>query len=117
MSWPTVPSSNPSTIIASAFIVEPLASAMEMTRPRTTSEKYSAGPNSSATDAIGGANSATRTVATVPAKKEPSAAVASAGPALPCRAIWCPSNAVTAAEDSPGRLIRIAVVEPPYCAP
>ena len=56
-------------------------------------------------------------VATVPAKKEPSAAVASAGPALPWRAIWYPSSAVTADEDSPGRLIRIAVVEPPYCAP
>ena len=27
------------------------------------------------------------------------------------------SSAVTAAEDSPGRLIRIAVVEPPYWAP
>ena len=36
----------------------------------------------------GGANSASRIVATVPAKKEEMAAVASAGPARPCRAIW-----------------------------
>lgn len=55
-----VPSSSRSTIIASAFNVEPLASATETTRPRTTREKYSAAPNSSATDAIGGANSAAR---------------------------------------------------------
>ena len=27
------------------------------------------------------------------------------------------SSVVTAEEDSPGRLIRIAVVDPPYCAP
>ena len=88
-----------------------------MTRPSTTREKYSAGPNSSATATSGGANRATMTVATVPAKNEPRAAVASAGPARPCLAIWWPSSAVTAAEDSPGRLIRIAVVDPPYWAP
>ena len=56
-------------------------------------------------------------VATVPAMKEPMAAVASAGPARPLRAISWPSMAVTAADDSPGRLMRIAVVDPPYCAP
>ena len=38
--------------------------------------------------ASGGAASTSSTVATVPAKKEPSAAVASAGPARPCLAIW-----------------------------
>ena len=36
----------------------------------------------------GGAKSATRKVATVPAKNEPIAAVASAAPARPLRAIW-----------------------------
>ena len=56
-------------------------------------------------------------VATVPAKNEPMAAVASAAPARPCWAMRYPSNAVTTEEASPGRLIRIAVVEPPYWAP
>jgi hypothetical protein len=52
------------------------------------SEKYSAGPKVNATSASGGANSAMIKVATVPAKKDPMAAMASARPALPCRAIW-----------------------------
>ena len=45
------------------------------------------------------------------------AAAASAAPARPWRAIWWPSMQVTTDEVSPGRLTRIAVVEPPYCAP
>ena len=87
-SLPTSPSSRPSTIMVKALSSEPLASATEATRPSTISEKYSAGPNLSATSASGGAASTSRNVATVPAKKEPSAAVASAGPARPWRAIW-----------------------------
>ena len=87
-SLPTRPSSRPSTIIVKALSSEPLASATEATRPSTISEKYSAGPNFSATSASGGAASTSRKVATVPAKKEPRAAVASAGPARPCLAIW-----------------------------
>ena len=62
---------------------DPLASAMDATRPRTTREKYSAGPNFSATLASGGANTASDEVATVPAKNDPSAAVARAAPARP----------------------------------
>ena len=49
--------------MASACSSEPLASTIEATRPSTISEKYSAGPNRSATSASGGANSATSTVA------------------------------------------------------
>ena len=56
-------------------------------------------------------------VPTVPATNDARAAVASAGPALPARAISWPSMAVTADDVSPGRLIRMAVVEPPYWAP
>ena len=78
-SVPTRPSSRPSTIIASAFSTEPWASATEQTRPSTISEKYSGGPNLSATPASGGANTAITTVATVPAKKEPSAAMRERG--------------------------------------
>jgi hypothetical protein len=112
-----MPSSRPSTTIARALTIEPCASATDVTRPRNISEKYSAGPNFSAMPVSGGARTARKSVATVPAKNEPSAAAASAWPACPWRAIWYPSIAVTADEDSPGRLTRIAVVEPPYCAP
>ena len=38
-SCPMVPSSSPSTIIASALIADPLARAIEASRPRTTMEK------------------------------------------------------------------------------
>ena len=71
-----------------ALSSEPEARATEVTRPRTMSEKYSAGPNCSATSASGGANRATMKVATEPAKNEPKAAVARACPARPCLAIW-----------------------------
>ncbi|MNE75922.1 hypothetical protein D3C80_1721230 [compost metagenome] len=73
--------------MASAFTIEPCAKAMDDTRPTTISEKYSAAPNFSAITVSGGAKIATRNVETVPAKNEPIAAVASATPALPLRAI------------------------------
>ena len=53
----------------------------------------------------------------VPATKLPMAAVASAAPARPRRAIWWPSIAVTMVALSPGVLSRIEVVEPPYIPP
>ncbi len=74
--------------MASAFRTEPWASEMDTRSPKTRSEKYSAAPNFKAMRASGGAAMASTSVATEPAKKEPSAAVASAGPALPLRAIW-----------------------------
>ena len=45
------------------------------------------------------------------------AAVASAGPARPLRAIFAPSSAVMIEPDSPGVFSRMEVVEPPYIAP
>ena len=51
---------------------------------------------------------------TVPPIKEPMAATARATPARPSRAIAWPSMHVTADDASPGRLMRIAVMEPPY---
>ena len=104
-------------IIAMALTSEPLASTTAPMRPSTISEKYSAGPNLSASSDSGTDTAATRICATVPAKNEPSAATASAAPACPLRAIWWPSRHVTTDDDSPGMLIRIDVVEPPYCAP
>ena len=114
---PTRPSSSPNTIIPSACRIEPCASTIDATRPSTISEKYSAGPNRSAISASGGPNSAIISVQTVPANNDEIAATASARPALPWRAIWWPSIAVTTEAVSPGKLTRIAVVDPPYCAP
>ena len=87
-SVPMMPSRRPSTTMAIALMSEPCASTVAATRPSTISEKYSAGPNLSATSASGGAATAMTSVATQPAKNEPTAAVASAGPARPWRAIW-----------------------------
>ena len=102
---------------ATALSTEPFASTTAKIRPRTISEKYSAGPNSSARPVSGAPSAATSTVATQPAKNEPIAAIESAAPARPWRAIWWPSSAVTTEVASPGMLTRIEVVEPPYCAP
>ena len=87
-SVPTRPSSRPSTIMAMALSSEPEASTTAPIRPRTISEKYSAGPNLKANSVSGGANAARISVPTQPAKNEPRPAAASAGPARPLRAIW-----------------------------
>ena len=87
-SVPTMPSSRPNTTMASALMIEPCASTTAAIRPMTISEKYSAGPNLKAISAIGGAKAEIMIVATEPAKKEPIAAMASAGPGRPLRAIW-----------------------------
>ncbi len=53
----------------------------------TTSPKYSGGPMRSATSASGGAKNVRPTSPSVPATNDEMAAMASAGPARPCRAI------------------------------
>ena len=53
----------------------------------------------------------------VPATNEPIAEVASAGPPRPALAILLPSSAVAIDALSPGVLIRMAVVDPPYMPP
>src|SRR5262245_15944678 len=117
MSDPTDESSRPNMIIVRALGTEPLASTTANTRPSTIREKYYAGPNSSASLVSGAPSAATKIVDTQPAMNDPIAAMASAGPARPWRAIWCPSNVVTTEDASPGMLTRIEVVEPPYWAP
>src|SRR2546422_3846508 len=59
-SVPTMPSSRPKTTIAIALMSEPCASTVAATRPNTISEKYSDGPNLSATSASGGDRKSTR---------------------------------------------------------
>src|SRR5207237_579931 len=63
MSDPTIDSSNPNTIIAMAFSTEPFASTVAKIRPSTISEKYSAGPNASASLVKGARSTALSTVA------------------------------------------------------
>ncbi len=75
-------------IMQMALISEPDARTTAPMRPRTISEKYSAGPNLKASSVNGGANAAITSVPTQPAKKEPRPAAASAGPPRPLRAIW-----------------------------
>ena len=53
-SVPTNPNSKPSSTIAIAVASDPCARTMAATRPKTISEKYSWGPNCSATSASGG---------------------------------------------------------------
>src|SRR3546814_8418463 len=53
----------------------------------------------------------------VPAINEPIAAVASAAAPRPARAILLPSSAVIIDPASPGVLIKMDVVDPPYMAP
>src|ERR1044071_2378426 len=53
-SVPTRPSSRPNTTMAIALTSEPRASTVAAIRPNTISEKYSDGPNFSATSASGG---------------------------------------------------------------
>jgi hypothetical protein len=104
-------------IIATAFTIEPCASTTAATSPNSISEKYSGERNRSGNCARIGANAAISTVPTQPAKNEPIAATASAAPARPRSAMAWPSMQVTTDDDSPGRLTRIAVVDPPYWAP
>ena len=74
--------------MASDLAMSPWVRTAAATSPISISEKYSGDPNFSANSASGGANSAISSVPTVPAKNEAKAAIARAGPARPCRAIW-----------------------------
>ena len=67
---------------------EPWASIVAPTNPSTIREKYSAGPNFSASSASGGANRQIITVATQPAKNDPGGDSQSrAGTALTCHGV------------------------------
>ena len=82
-----VDNSKPTKIMPPALSSEPRASTTAKASPSAMSEKYSAGPNSSASLVSGTPSAAMVSVATVPAKNEPSAAMPSAIPARPCFAI------------------------------
>ncbi len=88
-----------------------------VTKASTIRQKYSAGPNFSASSTTMGARNVMPIVPMVPATKLPIAEVARAAPARPRLAILLPSRAVTMVALSPGVFSRIDVVEPPYMAP
>ena len=88
-SVPTRPSSRPSTIIAIAFSSEPCASTTAADQAEHHQREVFGRAELERERGERQARAAAMTsVATVPAKNEPSAAMASAGPARPCRAIW-----------------------------
>ena len=81
-SMPIVPRRSPATPVASPFrIDEPTAASA--VRPSTTRAKYSGGPKASAARASGGASSMRPRVPSVPAMKEPMAAMPSADAGAP----------------------------------
>ena len=114
---PTNPNVSPSSRLSQPFNLDSPSIVVTITKASTISAKYSADPNASASFTINGAVRLSASVASVPATNDPIAAVASAAPARPLRAIWWPSIAVTIVELSPGVLSRIDVVDPPYIAP
>ena len=116
-SMPINPRNMPSDRQIMPLIAELPSTAETVTNASTISEKYSAGPNLSASSTTGPARNVIPIVPIVPAMNDPMAAVASAAPARPLRAILFPSSEVTMVALSPGVLSRIDVVDPPYIAP
>ena len=77
----------PTSIASSAFTMRRPASSTTIARPSAISAKYSGELNASANFASGGAISISTTTPTVPAMNEAIAAMPSAAPARPLRAI------------------------------
>ena len=87
-SVPTLAIHSPTSAASSAFTIERPASSTTSARPSDISAKYSGELNESANLAMGGATSIRPSTPTVPATNEAIAAMPSAGPARPFRAIW-----------------------------
>ncbi len=79
---------SPSSIASSAFTIDCPASSTTIARPSDISAKYSGELKASAKRASGGATNIRPSTPTVPATKEAIAAMPSAAPARPLRAIW-----------------------------
>ena len=86
-SMPTMAIKRPTTAEISASRTERPARPVTRDRPTSISAKNSGGPNFSARRVSGTASSTSPRVATMPPKNDPIAAIASAGPARPWRAI------------------------------
>ena len=83
-----VESRNPSRAAAAARGREPPLNWTTSRKLRHRSATNSGGPILTAISASAGAMSVMPRTPSVPAMNEPQAQMASAGPALPCRAIW-----------------------------
>ena len=86
-SMPTVPRASPNAAATRPFMIERPARRVSVVRPRIMSAVFSSGPKPRANAVSGGASSMRPSTARVPAMKEAIAAIASAGPARPLRAI------------------------------
>ncbi len=119
VSWsiPTRPSASPRKRLKRPRTTESPSNTATAAKATIVSAKYSAGPNCNANVARGGAKNVSAIVASVPATKDPIAAVVSAAAPRPCRAIMWPSSAVAMALVSPGVFNKMLVVDPPYMAP
>src|SRR4051812_47257949 len=117
MSVPIEVSQSPSSIDRRPLISDGPERSTTSASPRHISAKYSGELKDSAKAETGGAINDKAITPNVPATNEAMAAIPSAAPARPLRAIWYPSMQVTTEEDSPGMLSRIEGAEPPYLAP
>ena len=86
-SRPTVASSSPRHAAVSAFVRPPLLTVATSRMPSSARTVYSGGPKSSAKLATTGATSVSAMIETVPPTKDPIAAIPSAVPARPLRAM------------------------------
>jgi hypothetical protein len=84
MSMPTVPIANPMSADSAPSNLLPRRITMTVSRPATTTRKYSGGPKVRAKSAVIGAAKDSSTAPMVPATNEATAAITSAGPARPC---------------------------------
>src|SRR5918997_1424776 len=114
---PTRPRVSPKNRLARPRVTDEPSTAETAAKATSIRQKYSAGPKVRAKSTTRGAKKASAAVASVPATKEPIAAVARAAEPRPARAMRLPSSAVTTDELSPGVFIRIEVVDEPYMAP
>jgi hypothetical protein len=80
--------STPSTAMARPLSLDSPEKLMIVANPSTITAMFSGGPKCSAKCAMGGATTASRIREMMAATKDPMAAMARAGPARPCRAIW-----------------------------
>ncbi len=86
-------------------------------KPKTASQKYSTGPNASATLASGGAKISKKSAPTRPPTTDARQARVMARSPSPRFAIGNPSKVVAMADGVPGVLSKIAEYAPPYIAP
>ncbi len=87
LSKPTVPTARPSTIMAAVLSRDPPDTKVMTHSASSISTTSTEGPIATITRAKGGATSIRPSTDTVPPMKLPTAAIISAGPARPCRAI------------------------------